>query len=217
MTALGMVATMRAEGHTALVHTAAASSLGQMLNRLCLEERVPLVNIVAVPGAGRAAARGGRDARLRHECRDVRRRSAGALRETGATLAFDAIGGGPLAGQILSAMETALNAGAAFNRYGSSVLKQVYIYGGLDRGVTVLDRSYGMAWGVGGWLLAPFLAKAGPDEFAQMRRRVAEGLTTTFASHFTDELTLPDALRLDAVQRYGRPTTGRKFVITPHA
>ena len=215
LTALGMVETMRMEGHTALVHTAAASSLGQMLNRLCLEEQIPLVNIV------RSAAQTEllRAAGATWVCDSTSGTFTGDLTEalgaTKATIAFDAVGGGPLASQILACMEAALSAGAEFSRYGSPVRKQVYIYGGLDRGPTVLTRSFGMAWGVGGWLLTPFLAKAGPQKVADLQRRVAAGLTTTFASRFTNEVSLAGALRLDAIAGYSRPATGTKYLITP--
>ena len=215
MTALGMVGTMRAEGHTALVHTAAASSLGQMLNRLCLEEDVPLVNIVRSAEQVQIL----RDQGAAHVCDSTAATFDAdlldAVRATGATLAFDAIGGGPLVSRILHAMEAAASAGAAFERYGSTVHKQVYIYGSLDRQPTELARTWGMAWGVGGWLLTPYLMKAGQEEFGRMRQRVAAGLTTTFATRFTDRLTLTEALDPAAIAVYGRPSTGKKFLITP--
>ncbi|HEV2240514.1 MAG TPA: hypothetical protein VGR98_05670 [Streptosporangiaceae bacterium] len=217
MTVLGIVETMRTEGHTALVHTAAASNLGQMLNRLCIEEQIPLVNIVrSVTQAELLRAAGATwvcDLTSGTFFDDLTE----ALRATKATLAFDAIGGGRLVSRILAAMEAAISAGADFSRYGSSVHKQVYIYGGLDRGPTELTRGFGMAWGVGGWLLTPFLIKAGPEKVAAMRQRVAAGLTTTFASHFTDEVSLAGALRLDAIAVYGRQATGQKYLIRPSA
>jgi hypothetical protein len=138
-----------------------------------------------------------------------------AIKATSATLAFDAIGGGTMASRILTAMESAASAGAGFSRYGSNVHKQVYIYGGLDRGPTELTRSYGMAWGVGGWLLTPFLQKAGPATFADMRRRVAAGIRTTFASRFTDTVSLAGALDPAAIAVYGRQATGQKYLIAP--
>jgi NADPH:quinone reductase len=217
MTALGMIETMRMEGHTALVHTAAASNLGQMLNRLCLEEQVPLVSIV------RSAAQADllRAAGATWVCDSTAAPFTAGLTEalsaTKATIAFDAIGGGRLASQILTAMEAALSAGAEFSRYGSPVHKQVYIYGGLDRGPTELTRGFGMAWSVGGWLLTPFLQKAGRERVASMRQRVAAGLTTTFASRYTGEVSLAGALGLDAIAAYGRQATGRKYLITPNA
>jgi NADPH:quinone reductase-like Zn-dependent oxidoreductase len=217
MTALGMVETMRAEGHTALVHTAAASNLGQMLNRLCLEDGVALVNIVRSPAQVELL----RDAGATYVCDSSSETFMAdlteALRATSATLAFDAVGGGTLASRILTAMEAALTSGAAFSRYGSTVHKQVYLYGSLDRGPTELRRSYGMAWGVGGWLLTPFLVAAGPERVEAMRRRVAAGLTTTFASHFSDTVTLAGALGLEALAAYSRMGTGRKYLVTPNA
>ena len=216
MTALGMIETMRAEGHTALVHTAAASNLGQMLNRLCLEEQVPLVSIVrSAAQADLLRAAGAAwvcDSTSGTFLADL----TAAASATGATIAFDAVGGGRLASQILACMEAAISAGAEFSRYGSAVHKQVYIYGGLDRGPTELTRGYGMAWGVGGWLLTPFLQKAGPEKVAAMRQRVAAGLGTTFACQFTDQVSLAGALRLDAIAAYSRQATGQKYLITPN-
>jgi len=215
MTVLGMVETMRMENHSALVHTAAASNLGQMLNRVCIEQQIPLVNIVRKPDQEATL----RAAGAVHVCNST---SAGfmaglidALKATGATLAFDAIGGGQLASQILTGMEAAASAGG-YSRYGSAVHKQVYIYGSLDRGPTELTRSYGMAWGIGGWLLTPFLQKVGLARVAQLRDQVAAGLTTTFASSYTAQVSLPGALALDAIADYGRQATGSKYVIIPN-
>jgi NADPH2:quinone reductase len=217
MTALGMVETMRLENHTALVHTAAASNLGQMLNRLCISEPIPLVNIV------RRAEQEDllRSAGARHVCNSTSptfmNDLTAALAETGATLAFDATGGGRLASQILSCMEAAASAGAQYSRYGSNVHKQVYIYGSLDRGPTELTRNFGMAWGIGGWLLTPFLGRIGLDGLVRLRDRVAAELTTTFASSYTDQVSLAGALRLDALTAYARQATGSKYLILPNA
>ena len=217
LTALGMVETMRLEGHTALVHTAAASNLGQMLVKLCNADGVPLVNIVRRPEQVDLLKRLG----AKHVCRSseasFRDDLALALAETGATLAFDAIGGGDLANQILTCMEAAASRSATeFSRYGSSTHKQVYIYGGLDRSPTLLNRSYGMAWGVGGWLLPLFLQKVGPEVGQRLRERVAREIKTTFASHYTNEVSLTEALRLDAIAAYGRQATGEKYLIRPN-
>ncbi len=216
MTALGMVETMRMENHRALVHTAAASNLGQMLNRLCIEQQVPLVNIVRKPEQEATL----RAAGAVHVCDstspDFMTKLIDALKATGATIAFDAIGGGRLASQILAGMEAAASASAGpYSRYGSTVHKQVYIYGSLDRGPTELARSYGMAWGVGGWLVTPFLQKIGPARAAQLRDQVAAGLTTTFASSYTARVSLPGALSLEAIADYGRQATGSKYLIIP--
>jgi len=217
MTALGMVETMRMEKHTALVHTAAASNLGQMLNRICIEEQIPLVNIVRSPAQAELL----RSAGAAYVCDSSSDTFMGelveALQATGATLAFDAVGGGDLAGRILTGMEAAISAGAEYSRYGSSVHKQVYIYGSLDRRPTELIRNFGTAWGVGGWLLTPFLQRAGAEKVAAMRQRVAAALTTTFACSFTDEVTLAGALQLDAIAVYTRQATGKKYLITPNA
>jgi NADPH2:quinone reductase len=216
LTALGMVETMRMEGHTALVHTAAASNLGQMLNRLCIEEQIPLVSIVRSAAQAELLRAAGATWVCDSTSGTFMADLTEALRATSATVAFDAVGGGSLASRILTCMEAAISAGAAFSRYGSAVHKQVYIYGGLDRGPTELTRSFGMAWGVGGWLLTPFLQKAGPQKVDSMRQRVAAGLTTTFASQFTDEVSLAGALRLDAIAVYSRHATGQKYLITPN-
>jgi len=216
LTALGMVETMRMEGHTALVHTAAASNLGQMLQKICLEDGVPLVNIVRKPEQEELL----RGIGATHVCNmslptfmdDL----TAALIDTGATLAFDAIGGGKQVGQILACMETAANASAGeYSRYGSTVHKQVYVYGGLDRSPTEFVRNFGMAWGIGGWLLTPFLGKIGLEGIVRLRSRVVAELTTTFASHYTDEVSLAGALDLDALKTYARQATGQKFLIRP--
>ncbi|HVE20033.1 MAG TPA: zinc-binding dehydrogenase [Ilumatobacteraceae bacterium] len=216
LTALGMVETMQMEGHHALVHTAAASNLGQMLQRICLADDVPLVNIVRREEQEQIL----RDIGATYVCNSssptFMEDLTAALVATGATIAFDAIGGGRQAGQILAGMEAAANASATeFNRYGSTVHKQVYIYGGLDRGPTEFARNFGMAWGIGGWLLTPFLGKIGLDGLVRLRNRVVAELTTTFASHYTDEVSLAGALSLDAIKAYARQATGQKFLIRP--
>jgi NADPH:quinone reductase len=217
LTALGMVATMRAEGHKALVHTAAASNLGQMLNKICLKDRVGLVNIVR----NRAQADTLKAIGATHVCDSTSPTFmddlTDALAATGATIAFDAIGGGPLAGQILTAMEAAVNQTAKeYSRYGSTTHKQVYIYGGLDRGPTQFPRTFGMAWGIGGWLLTPFLQKIGFEEAQKLRERVAAEIKTTFASTYAKEVSLAGALRLDEIAVYGKQTTGAKYLINPN-
>ena len=216
MTALGMVATMRAEGHTALVHTAAASNLGQMLVRICLEDSVPLVNIVrkaeqvdVLRKIGAVHVCNSSSPAFMDELTD-------ALAATGATIAFDAIGGGTLAGQILTAMEAAINRTAkAYSRYGSTTHKQVYIYGGLDRGPTQFTRTFGQAWGMGGWLLTPFLQKIGGEATQKLRERVAAEIKTTFASTYTKEISLAQALALDEIAVYSKMGTGAKYLINP--
>src|SRR3954454_8108867 len=217
LTALGMVETMRREGHKALVHTAAASNLGQMLNKICLKDGIGLVNIVRsfqqADILRKIGARHVVDSGAPTFMSDLTK----AVEETGATLAFDPIGGGKLAGQILTAMETAANRTAkVYSRYGSSVHKQVYIYGGLDTRPTELVRSFGMAWGLGGWLLFPFLMKIGPGDGARLRQRVIDELKTTFASHYTKVVSLQEALQLDNLAAYGRRATGEKYLINPN-
>ncbi len=217
LTALGMVETMRLEGHTALVHTAAASNLGQMLVKLCLKDNVGLVNIVRRPEQVEILKGLG----ARYVCDSSAPRFMDdlveALAETGATLAFDAIGGGRLAGQILTAMEMALTRTAqGYSRYGSTTHKQVYIYGGLDRGPTEFNRTFGMAWGIGGWLLTPFLQKVGADAAQALKERVAAEITTTFASTYTKEISLVEALQLEEIAGYAKLATGEKYLINPN-
>jgi NADPH2:quinone reductase len=212
-----MVETMRREGHRALVHTAAASNLGQMLVRLCAADGVPLVNVVR--RAEQAALLRGIGAKYvcNQSAPTFREELTQALVETGATIAFDAIGGGRQGGQILAAMEAAALQGAReFSRYGSSVHKQLYIYGGLDRGPTELQRNFGMAWSVGGWLLLPFLQKIGAAAAQQLRERVAREVKSTFASHYTQRVTLAGALTRAALLVYAKQATGEKFLIEPN-
>jgi NADPH:quinone reductase-like Zn-dependent oxidoreductase len=216
MTALGMVETMLMEGHRALVHTAAASNLGQMLNKLCREDGIPLVNIVRKPEQEEILRAAGASYVCNSSSVDFTDQLTDAIAATGATLAFDAIGGGKVASQILSCMEVAASAGAHYSRYGSTTQKQVYIYGGLDRGPTELVRKFGMAWGLGGWLLTPFLQRLGPDGVVRLRQRVVAGIKTTFASTYTDSVTLAGALDPKAIAVYGRQATGSKYLITPN-
>ena len=217
LTTLGMVETMRLEGHTALVHTAAASNLGQMLVKLCRADGVPLVNIVRrqeqvdlLQDLGASIVCNSSDDGFMASLID-------AVTTTDATIGFDATGGGTLASRILTAMETAqAKKEGAVGRYGSSRHKQVYIYGGLDRSPTELTRSFGMAWGVGGWLLPYFLERVGPERAQQLRERVASEITTTFASSYTAVVSLDEALTLDAIAAYGRQATGEKYLIAPN-
>jgi NADPH2:quinone reductase len=219
LTALGMVETMRREGHSALVHTAAASNLGQMLVKVCLEDGIPLVNIVRKPDQEELL----RSLGAVHICNSASPSFTtdltAALKATSATLAFDATGGGTLASQILNGMEEAASStdstGAGYSRYGSTVHKQVYIYGGLDTSPTVLTRNFGMAWGVGGWLLTPFLQTAGAETIGRLRARVAGEITTTFASSYTREVSLAGMLQPDAFHAYVKRATGEKFLVTP--
>jgi len=216
MTVLGMVETMRLENHVALVHTAAASNLGQMLNRLCLQDQIPLVNIVRRPEQEELLRSAGATYVCNSTSPAFMAELTAALQETAATLAFDATGGGKLASQILTCMEAAASAVAgSYSRYGSTVHKQVYIYGSLDRGPTELTRNYGMAWGIGGWLLTPFLQKIGLEGIQRFRNRVAAELTTTFASSYTDRVSLAGALQLEAITAYARQATGSKYLIIP--
>ncbi|BAM89536.1 putative alcohol dehydrogenase-like protein containing a GroES-like domain (Nter) and a NAD(P)-binding Rossmann-fold domain [Bradyrhizobium oligotrophicum S58] len=218
LTSLGMTETMRREGHTALVHTAAASNLGQMLNKICLKDGIALVNIVR--SAAQAEILRGLGAKYVVDSTSPTFMDdlIAALVETGATIAFDAIGGGKLAGQILNAMEAAINKSGKhpYSRYGSNVHKQVYIYGGLDTRPTEITRGFGMTWSVGGWLLFPFLMKIGKADTERLRQRVVDELKTTFASHYTKVVSLTEALDPANLAAYAKRATGEKFLIDPN-
>ncbi len=215
MTALAMLETMRREGHHAVVHTAAASNLGQMLVRLFSAEGVPLVNIVRRPEQAALLASLGAEYVCDSSSPSFTAELTAAVTATSATLAFDATGGGSLASQILTAMESAVGAGAPYSRYGSNVHKQVYVYGALDRGPTVLTRNFGFAWGVGGWLLTPILQGLGAEAVARLRARVGDELTTTFASTYSRTISLSQALDPAAIAAYARQATGEKFLVAP--
>ena len=218
LTALGMLETMRREGHSGPVHTAAASNLGQMLVKLCAKDGVPLVNIVRKPDQEELLRSLGAVHVLNSASPSFEADLVVALKATSATLAFDATGGGTLVSQILNGMEQAASSAAVeYSRYGSAVHKQVYIYGGLDTGPTTLTRNFGMAWGLGGWLLTYFLQSADAETLGRLRARVAAELTTTFASTYTREVSLAGMLRPDAFNSYVKRATGEKFLVTPQA
>ncbi|MDP4768967.1 MAG: zinc-binding dehydrogenase [OM182 bacterium] len=216
LTALCMIETMNLEGHTALVHTAAASNLGQMLNRICLDGGVDLVNIVRKDEQETLLREMGAKYVVNSSKDSFMADLTDAIHATGATLAFDATGGGTLASTILSAMEAAAaRTPGAYSIYGSVKHKQVYLYGGLDTSPTTLNRGYGMAWGVGGWLLPNFLARVGQEVATRLRTRVATEMKTTFASHYTNEISLAEALDADIVAQYNSKSTGKKFLVCP--
>jgi NADPH2:quinone reductase len=217
LTALGMVETMKLEGFKALCHTAAASNLGQMLQKICIADGIDLVNIVRREEQAELLRGIGAKYVCNSSADSFRQDLTQAIADTGAYVAFDATGGGVLADQILASMEAAAQQTATeYSRYGSTQHKQVYIYGGLDRSPTTLNRSYGMMWGLGGWLLTPFLQKIGPAAAEELRQRVAREIKTTFASHYTKEVSLAEALTLDAIKDYGQMATGEKYLINPN-
>ena len=216
LTALAFPEVMRAEGHKALIHTAAASNLGQMLVRICAADGVPLVNIVRSPDQAQLLRDAGAQYVVDSSSATFRAELTDAVAETGATIAFDAIGGGKIGNAILHAIEAAANRNAAtYSRYGSTQFKQLYIYGGLDVGPTILDRGFGFSWSIGGFLLTPFLIKAGPAKTQELKDRVARELKTTFASHYTHTISLADTLRPEMVEAYQRKATGQKYLIDP--
>ena len=220
LTALAFVETMKMENHTAMVNTAAASNLGQMLVKICKDDGVPLVNIVRKPEQVKVLKDLGAEYVCDTSDADFMKDLVDALVATGATLGFDATGGGndgKLPGQILGAMEIAANKTAKeYSRYGSDTYKQVYIYGGLDQTPTVLNRSFGMQWGLGGWLLTPMIGRIGMERFGQMRERVAKEITTTFASHYTQEISFEEMLKPEIIKAYAKQGTGAKYLVNPH-
>jgi NADPH:quinone reductase len=215
LTALSMVETMRAEGHTALVHTAAASNLGQMLVRICAADGIGLVNIVRRAEQTQILRDLGAAHVVDSSQPDFPDRLTEAIRDTGATLAFDAIGGGSLAGDILTAMERAQPPLQSWTPYGTTVHKQVYIYGSLDFSPTVIERKFGLTWGVGGYLLTNALARLGGEAIGRMRARVSAEATTTFASHYAQTIGLRDVLRPEVLTVFARRSTGSKYLIDP--
>ena len=216
LTALGFVATMKRDGHTALVHTAAASNLGQMLVKICREDGIPLVNIVRNPAQVALLKGLGAEHAVDSSAASFKADLVAALSATGATVAFDAIGGGKLPGQILAAMEQVASNGAAYSRYGSNTWKQVYSNGMLDTGPTNINRTFGFAWGISGWLLTPFLAKLAPAEAEKLRQRVRDGLTTTFASSYKARVSLAEMLTREAALDYNAKRTGEKYLVVPN-
>ncbi len=218
LTALAMVETMRAEGHKAIVHAAAASNLGQMLNRICIADGIDLVNIVRKPEQEALLRDLGAKYVVNSSSDSFMADLTQALIDTGATIAFDPIGGGKLASDILTCMEAAVSRDITeYSVYGSTIFKQVYIYGGLDRGPITLNRAFGFAWGVNGFLLFSALGKLGNDTVAAMRKRIAAEIKTTFASSYTHEVSLTGALQLDAISAYGKMATGEKYLIKPQS
>ena len=220
LTALSFVETMKMENHSAIVHTAAASNLGQMLVKICQSDGIPLVNIVRKEEQVEILKGIGAEYVCNTSDPDFMESLINALVETGATLGFDATGGGnggELPGQILTAMEVAANKNSEqYSRYGSETYKQVYIYGGLDRTPTVLTRAYGMSWGLGGWLLTPMLGKIGMERVQEMRIRIAKEIKTTFASKYAEEISFEEMLQPEVINSYAKQSTGNKFLVNPH-
>ncbi len=217
LTSLAFTEVMKAEGHSAIVHTAAASNLGQMLVKICAKDGIPLVNIVRSDAQVDILKGIGATHIINSSADDFIDQLVAAIVDTGATIGFDAIGGGKLSGQILSAMEVAaVKRMTSYSRYGSDTFKQVYIYGGLDMGPTILNRAFGLTWSLSGFLLTPFLQKAGMETNLRLRKRVVDELTTTFKSHYSHEISLTDALSLDVANAYNAKRTGEKYLIKPH-
>ena len=210
-----MLETAQRNGHKAIVHTAAASSVGKMLIRACRKDGVPLVNIVR---------RDAQVAELRalgaeHVCNsaapEFRQDLARALADTNATACFDAVGGA-LTGRILGAMEAAASQQATqYSRYGTNVLKQAFVYGALDRAPIEIGRIVGLNWSVAGWLLFDFLQQADTATRARLRRRVCDELHTTFAASYAATISLADAVQPQTVTAYMEKRSGVKYLINP--
>ena len=216
LTALAMVATMRAEGHKAIIHAAAASNLGQMLNRICIADGVDLINIVRKQEQETLLRDMGAKYVVNSSSDSFIDDLTAAIIETGATIAFDPIGGGELTSDILNCMEVAAARDMKEHSvYGSDTFKQVYIYGALNRGPITLNRNFGFAWAVTGFLLFNALGKLGTETVAAMRKRVADEITTTFASNYTHEVSLAETLQLQSIAGYAKQATGEKYLITP--
>jgi NADPH:quinone reductase len=216
LTSLAFTEVMKNEGHTAIAHTAAASNLGQMLVKICAKDGIPLVNIVRSEAQVALLKGIGATHIVNSAAENFLSDLTDALVETGATIGFDAIGGGKQAGQILGCMEAAAAKRAtSYSRYGTDVFKQVYIYGALDVGPSVLNRNFGLTWALSGFLLTPFLQKTGMETNMRMRKRVVDELTTTFKSHYSHEISLTDALNLDVLMAYNAKRTGEKYLIRP--
>ncbi|MBW5285690.1 zinc-binding dehydrogenase [Burkholderia gladioli] len=217
MTALSMLETMRVEGHTALIHTAAASNLGQMLVKICAADGVPLVNVVRNASQVALLRELGAQYVLDRGAADFDSALVEAIEATGATLAFDAIGGGDMAERLLTAMGVVTTRRMTrYDRYGSSTHRQVYLYGTLDPSPTILTRRSGLAWGVGGWLLTWRLRQFGEAAAARMRERIVAELDTTFASRYGERITLAQLVEPETIRRYARRATGEKFLVEPN-
>ncbi len=216
LTSLGFAETMKMEGYKGIIHAAAASNLGQMLVKICKADGIPLINIVRSQAQVDLLKGIGAEIVLDSSSETFMPDLTAAIVETGIFLGFDPIGGGKLSGQILACMEAAaVKRMTTYSRYGSDQMKQVYIYGGLDMGPTILNRSFGLTWGLGGWLLTPFMGKAGPEIVGRMRKRVVDELTTTFKSHYSHEISLADAVKADVMMAYNAKRTGEKYLIRP--
>ena len=214
VTALAMVETMRDDGHTAIVHTVGASALGLTLNRFCLKEGIGLVNIVRKPGQEKALRDAGAQFVVNSESENFRKELTEAIAATGASCAFDAIGGGKMGNTVLSCMERALSRGADA-RYGSDTIKDLYVYGRLDLTPQQFTAAYGFAWRVSGWLTTQVFAKLGEARVQALKEKVAKEITTTFATEYSNEVSLAEAIAPEAIADFTRLATGKKYLINP--
>ncbi len=216
MTALGFVETAKAEGQSAILHNAAASNLGQMLVKICAEDDIALVNVVRKDAHVDLLKGLGAKHIVNSSDDDFMKQLRGAIDATDAYFGFDPIGGGSSIDHSLKAMEqVAASKMSEFSRYGSNQDKKMYNYGRLDLSPTILTPSYGLNWTVSGWLLTPFLAKAGMETVVRMRTRVLKGITSTFASSYKEKVTLAGMLKKDAALDYRAMKTGEKYLVTP--
>jgi len=216
MTVQSFLTTMRDEGHTAIIHTAAASNLGQMLAKLCKKEDVPLVAIVRRDSQRELLAELGVPYIVDSSKETFFNDLVQAIAAAEATLCFDAIGGGKMADTVLKAMEMALRSrGMEGGVYGTPVHKQVYIYGRLDFSPTILTSAYGMYWGVGGWLVTPRLQKQGMKRTIEMRQYAIEERNGIFASDYARTISLEEMLDPDTARSIDKKGTGGKVLVDP--
>lgn len=215
LTALGMVETLRLGGFDSMLHTVGASNLGRMLARICQKDGIPLINLVRRPEQAALLQAEGAEPVIDTSAPNFAARLTDALAVHGTRLAFDPTGGGTLAGQVLAAMEAALlrRSTQSYNRYGSLVHKQIYVYGTLNRGPIELPPGLGFSWSVGGWLLFSFLQQLPAERVAALKQRVADELRTTFASHYAHEVGLAELLTPEALTRAARMATSDKTLL----
>ena len=217
MTALGFAENAKMEGQSAILHTVGASNLGQMLNRICIEDGLGLVNIVRKDDQAELLKSQDATHVVNSSDNDFMKQLRDAIEDTSAFFGFDPIGGGKMVDSCFKAMEQVAVANMKeYSRYGSNQAKRMFIYGRLDVSPTTLTPSYGFGWTLSGWLLFPFLQHAGQETMARMRKRVLDNLTTTFASSYKAKVDLEAMLTKDAILDYREMKTGQKYLVTPH-
>ncbi len=217
-TALCMLDTARSHGQDALIFTAAASSLGRMMHRLCVQENVEFIGVVRGPEAlERVRAQGVRYA-FDLTSESFVEQLTEAITGTGATLAFDAIAGGDIVSTLLRCMESASRQSETpSGHYGSARQKRVYIFGNCWVLSTVLKRDFGLSYSVSGWLLYHYLDNVSQSRRLDMQRRVVEGLSGIFSTEYVAEISLLQLLDPDVMRAYAAKETAGKHLLRPHA